>query len=60
MTNEELKTPSDWCALLGAEIMDHDGWRDGTRSWYDPITREEFDKRLMRCTINMRKYPQFI
>lgn len=55
-----MKTPEEWCAELGARIADPDGWRghDG-RPWTDPISREEFDRRLMVCTIDSRGYPTF-
>lgn len=52
-------TPEDWCRLLGARIADPDGWRDGSRQWWEPISREEFDTRLRVCTIDMRGYPDF-
>lgn len=53
-------TPSEWCDQLGARILDADGWAgpDG-RPFGDPITRAEFDRRLMRCTIDMTGYPDF-
>lgn len=54
-----LKTPSDWCLELDARILDADGWRDGSRDWYDPISRQEFDARLAFCTIDARGYPEF-
>lgn len=60
MPNYNLRTPEEWCKLLGASIMDPDGWRDGTRAWEEPITKEEFDERLQRCTINSRGYPLFV
>ena len=59
MGAEEMKTPDEWCEELGASVMDPDGWRDGTRSWEEPITRKEFDERLIRCTIDGRGYPMF-
>lgn len=54
-----LHTPEEWCLLLDASVMDPDGWRDGTRGWDEPITRDEFDRRLIRCTIDARRYPTF-
>jgi hypothetical protein len=57
----ELKTPDEWCAILGARILDADGWRGaGGRPWSDPISREEFDLRLIVCTIDGYGYPEFI
>lgn len=58
--NDELRTPQEWCDLLGARVMDPDGWRDGTRSWNEPITKAEFDRRLNVCTIDGRGYPMFM
>lgn len=54
-----LRTPDEWCDLLGARVMDPDGWRDGSREWWEPISREEFDSRLRVCTIDSRGYPTF-
>lgn len=50
-TENELKTPTEWCRLEGVEILDADGWRgrDG-RPWTDPITLAEFRDRLITCT----------
>lgn len=59
MTAEVLRTAAQWCVLLDARIADPDGWRDGTRSWDEPIGRDEFDRRLMVCTIDSRGYPTF-
>lgn len=56
---EEVRTPQEWCDLLGARIADPDGWRDGTRGWDEPIDRAEFDRRLLTCTIDSRGYPSF-
>lgn len=53
-----LKTPDEWCTELGARVLDADGWRDGT--WGEPITREEFDRRLLMCTIDAGGYPGFL
>lgn len=49
----DIKTPEAWSADFGVEILDPDGWRDGTRSWYAPITRDEFIERLMVSTIKV-------
>lgn len=59
MSGGELRTAQEWCDLLGARVMDPDGWRDGSRGWDEQITRGEFDRRLLRCTIDMRGYPDF-
>lgn len=46
-----LKTPSEWAAERGVEILDPDGWRGrDAKSFDEPITAEEFDRRLVECT----------
>jgi len=45
------RLPIEWCVELGYEVMDPDGWRDGTRSWDEPITEAEFEERVRRCTM---------
>lgn len=55
----ERRSPHQWCRDLDASILDWDGWRDGDRSWDEPIGREEFDRRLLLCTIDSRRYPTF-
>jgi hypothetical protein len=48
---EVLKTPEEWCQIEGVQILDADGWRGrGGRDWNDPITRAEFQERLITCT----------
>ncbi|WKW85523.1 hypothetical protein SEA_REYNAULD_71 [Rhodococcus phage Reynauld] len=46
-----LKTPEQWCELLGKKIIDPDGWRgaDG-RPWTDPVDYAEFQRRANRST----------
>lgn len=57
---EDLRTPEEWCRELNAVIIDPDGWRgDPSRNWHDRISRQEFDRRLRRCTIDSSKYPLF-
>ncbi|MFS3128673.1 hypothetical protein ACLM5J_09735 [Nocardioides sp. Bht2] len=58
----ELKTPDEWCQLLGFRVMDPDGWRNGAslgpRPWSDPIAKSEFLERLMPCTLlDLRRTP---
>lgn len=45
----------EWCALLGVQVLDPDGW-DRTNlntSWSEPITRDEFLERAARSTIQV-------
>lgn len=49
------KTPEEWLQTewSGYKIMDPDGWRDGTRRWEEPISRDEFSRRFSECTVTM-------
>jgi len=51
----ELKTPNEWLEtpeFEGVIVMDPDGWRyEGAPKWTDPITLDEFKRRLMECTV---------
>ena len=51
----EKNTPQVWAELLGARILDWDGFESNA-----PISREAFDRQMMFCTIDARGYPQFI
>lgn len=57
---EKLQTPAKWCEELDARVIDPDGWRDGSRSWDDPIDFHEFHDRFMRCTVDTRGWPYFV
>jgi hypothetical protein len=49
---DDLKTPDEWCKLLGYEVMDPDGWRGSNgRPWMDPISQAEFEARIVTCTL---------
>lgn len=49
---DDLKTPDEWCKLLGYEVMDPDGWRGSNgRPWTDPISQAEFEARIVTCTL---------
>ena len=63
---EELHTSAEWCRLQDAEILDYDGW--GTNDIYGEIfepcnfhetliTKHEFTKRLLLCTIFLKVEP---
>ena len=53
MRVSDLRTPDEWCAAYGIQIMDPDGWRGSKgRPWTDPIDVVEFQRRLWICTIN--------
>jgi hypothetical protein len=60
---DELKTSAQWAEHLGAKILDHDGWRFDLADCdfdKDLITKADFDRRLQRCTIDFRGYPNFV
>lgn len=54
-------TGAEWAQYFGAKILDPDGW-DRTTDEFDTlkISKEEFDKRVRMCTIDMRGYPTFV
>lgn len=47
----ELRTGPEWSAQFAVTVHDHDGWRDGTRSWHDPISKDEFQRRAAVSTV---------
>lgn len=50
---EILRTPEQWCEVTGVEILDPDGWRMDGQHFEEPIGFEEFERRLVYCTIRM-------
>ena len=56
MTASRLRTPDEWCDLLGVQVLDPDGWdrSDFERSWAEPISRLDFERRLMVSTISTK------
>lgn len=51
--DEVLKTPEEWIEELcpDVSIIDADGWRgEGAPAFDEPISREDFRQRLLRCT----------
>lgn len=52
---DDLRTPQEWCDLLGIEVLDADGWRWDNKPWDEPITEEEFVARSADCTIRFRR-----
>jgi len=52
------KNAEEWLAepqYAGVTILDPDGWdrKNYEESWAEEITREEFEKRLVRCTVQI-------
>jgi hypothetical protein len=45
------KRPVTWAKLRGIIIYDPDGWRSDKQSFYKPVTEDEFNRRMMLCTI---------
>lgn len=52
----EMKlTPVEWQEIEGVTILDPDGWRmAGAPAWDEPITRDDFLKRMSISTVQMR------
>jgi hypothetical protein len=52
----EKRTSAEWAKDADCDIVDPDGWRekDSPDFFKDPITKEEFQRRLMRCTVAPR------
>jgi hypothetical protein len=50
MSEEIRKTPEQWAQEEGTVIMDADGFQE---NWGTPITRDEYDKGIIYCTIRM-------
>jgi len=58
MGTQEKKTPDQWLAtdeFAHIFVMDPDGWNrsapDGPEGWNTALTHEDFERRLMLCTI---------
>jgi hypothetical protein len=55
-SQEILRTPTEWESVTGIRVIDPDGWRGvGGRSWEEPITEAEWDKRVSVSTIEHQK-----
>ena len=52
MTMDRIFSPVVWCALLGIEVLDPDGWdrSDFEASWARRITEAEFRERAAIST----------
>jgi len=48
-----LKKPEVWLEKLypGYAILDPDGWRFGPKSFDEPVTKEEFVERFLKCAL---------
>jgi hypothetical protein len=46
-------TPVEWCEILGAEVIDSDGWRGDGRDWRTPIGAREFMWRFNESTVHI-------
>lgn len=50
-TVTELLTPTQWQRRKRVFVIDPDGWRKDDKSWDDPITEAEFDRRAAASTV---------
>lgn len=55
--SEELKLPREWEIIDGIKVIDPDGWNHGLglRSWGEPISREEWERRIATSTCDFRE-----
>lgn len=55
-----LKTPTEWATLSGIRIIDIDGWRPPEEKDFSlPVTKEEFDQRIVRCMVQIVDWDKF-
>lgn len=61
------KTPEQWSAKFGVQVMDADGWNraseDWKSEWNHPITQDMFISRFQRSTtrvVDREKYQMYI
>jgi hypothetical protein len=47
----DLRTPDEWSRIQGVLVLDPDGWREDGKPWTEPITEDEFAKRLAISTV---------
>jgi len=47
------KTPVEWCASTGVQVLDPDGWRHQSPSWETPITWDMFLSRFNESTVRI-------
>lgn len=52
--HDEKRTPAEWLATdySGIVIRDPDGWREDGKSMDEPISKDEFSRRLAICTLS--------
>lgn len=48
---EVLHTPVVWGEKYGVQVLDPDGWREDGKSFHEPITYEEWKRRLWISTV---------
>lgn len=56
-----VKTPIEWCGIIGVQIVDDDGWCGrlnlGPKNINEPVGLPEFVNRLSFCTFVTSKSP---
>lgn len=50
---ERLRTPDEWQVETGITVHDPDGWRVDGKDWSDPISKAEWDRRMVQSTISV-------
>lgn len=57
----EKRSSSYWYRRQETKILDPDGWRDkDAPDWCTPITQEEFNRRLVKCTVTHMADDNFV
>lgn len=49
--SDDLRTPSEWEQRFRIRVLDPDGWRSDGKPWDAPISRSEWEHRILRSTI---------
>lgn len=56
-----LKTPAEWCAKFGVEVLDPDGWnRKDPNCMKYPITQSEFIEKYQHSTARVVDYEKYL
>jgi hypothetical protein len=53
--DDEKRPAGEWCRISGIKMLNPDGWRIAGRTWFESITRSEFDRMASTSTIEMKR-----